>query len=194
MGHRGRPLNVTGVYSAKHHYTKAEKVRIAQRTESLQCLAKGSSLLPPDWITKTSLAIFDNVISNYKKLDAEILCDLDMNALTMYCDALAEYLYYKDAIPKLRKSLDEVLAEEGWKDDPSEHLKNIRFATTALQTAESNQIKQQKLFMDLSIALGLTPEARSRLAAIKRSKQTEAEDPGLAFLKKIGISQPNKDA
>jgi len=193
MGRRGRPLNVTGVYSPKHHYTKAEKIKIAQRTESLQNLAKGSALLPPDWITKTSKAIFDDVITNYKNLGAEILCDLDMNALTMYCDALAEYLYYKDQIPKLRKSLNDVLDAEGWEDDPSEHLKNIRFATNALQTAEGNQIKQQKLFMDLSVALGLTPEARTRLASLKKAKEKEDDDPGVAWLHKI-VPQANKDA
>lgn len=195
---RGRPRNITGVLSKSHHYTKAEKEEIARRADISSSMASKSSLEAPNWISNESKIIFDDFMKDYKKLDASILSDIDMNALTMYCDCLAEYRYYKKTLPAMRKNFDvlkekieDQLAEEDDKDWLTA-MKTENAAIASIQKAEFNMQNQQKLFMDLTTKLGLTPEARSRLLTSKDEKNKEAQDPALAWISKINKREDKK--
>jgi phage terminase small subunit len=194
---RGRPLNMSGVFSSKHHYTKAEKLEFSHRAETLQKMAEGSALLPPSWISKTSKEIFDDVISDYKKLHAEILCDLDMNELTMYCDSLANYLFHKENLPKFRQKMNELIDQaDGVADKAKEDedyksyrdlLGSIRSLSYSIKNEEDEMYRQESLFMQHANQLGLTPEGRARLADRKKIQEEEDKDPGAAWANKISI-------
>lgn len=169
---RGRPKKLASQISPNHHYSKAEKSAILRRQELEEALSKGSGFLPPEWIGVASRKIFDEVIAQYKKLGLNYLSDLDMNALAMYADALAEYLTYKSELPKIRDDIRK-LRESDWEDD-EEHAKYLVTLTKAKGQAEKNMLVQQKIFLELAKTLGLTPEGRIRMEPQKEEKIPDA--------------------
>lgn len=169
---RGRPKKLATSLSMKHHYSKKEREEIARRMELEEALSKGSGFLPPEWIGCASKKIFDEVIEQYKKLGLNYLTDLDMSALAMYADALAEYLTYKSELPKIRDDIRR-LRESDWEDD-EKHAQTLATLYKAKGQAEKNMLVQQKIFLDLAKTLGLTPEGRVKMTITKEEKTPAA--------------------
>ena len=151
---------------------RPKKLATARRMELEEALSKGSGFLPPEWIGCASKKIFDEVIEQYKKLGLNYLTDLDMSALAMYADALAEYLTYKSELPKIRDDIRR-LRESDWEDD-EKHAQTLATLYKAKGQAEKNMLVQQKIFLDLAKTLGLTPEGRVKMTITKEEKTPDA--------------------
>jgi len=167
-----RPSKCGVSLSSKHHYSRAEREEIMRRKTIEEALAKGSGMLPPDWIDENAEKIFCYVIETYKKLGLTYLNDLDMNALAMYSEALAEYIHYKNELPKIRADIEK-LRDSDWEDD-EDHAKALIALMKAKGLAERNMLVQQRIFIDLAKNLGLTPEGRVKMAVTKEDNTPDA--------------------
>ena len=184
---RGRPRKLASTLSPNHHYSKKERMEILRRQELEEALAKGSGFLPPEWIGVASKKIFDEVIEQYKKLGLNYLNDLDMHALAMYADALAEYLTYKSELPRLRDSIHKIEDSADWEDD-EKLAATLASLYKAKGQAEKNMLTQQKIFLELAKTLGLTPEGRIKMNPTKEEKMPAA----LAWLQSLQQSTSKK--
>ncbi len=142
------------------HRTKAEKEPRKQASEALQTT---KILKCPSYLTALAKKEWRRTMRLYNQMDASILCDLDIAALVMYCEAWAIYK----------------TAQEQWSK-----LGTVATTNPAAQALIDKTIdtmnKQTTVISKLAEQLCLTPVGRARMGM--NPTQRKAGDKLLALL------------
>lgn len=85
-------------FEAPPHASNEEK---EAREESRKALMTTSRLACPNYLTDLAKKEWRRILKLYKSMDADILCDLDVAALVMYCEAWSVYKTAQDQWSKL---------------------------------------------------------------------------------------------
>lgn len=113
----------------------------------------------PSQLSPTAKKEWKRIISLYKKLESRILCDLDITALAMYCEAVAIYQKAQATWTKYGFVVS---------TDPDEQI--------MMNKCIKIMNEQTKIISGLSEQLCLTPVGRARMGLMKKQKDTEDEE------------------
>ncbi|UTH13303.1 phage terminase small subunit P27 family [Macrococcus equipercicus] len=165
MGNQAIPIGLQLIHGNKNRRTKDEIERRQKAEAALQ--AAKDKLKPPPWLDKGAKKEFKYIVSEMAELD--VLNNLDVHALAMYCDAYSNYVEVTKAINEnglIRRVLIDVDQETG---------KNIY-----MNQMDKESILRKKQFYDqvrqLGTQFGFTPSARAKMALAQAKSMEEGED------------------
>lgn len=136
--------------------SKRSKEEVKKREEVEASLKTKATLKCPQHLSKQAKVEWRRIMRLYKGMDADILTDLDMQPLTMYCEAIA--IYKK--------------AQETW----------VKYQAVVSSKKEAQQIlnacfnqmeKQTKITSKLAEQLCLTPVGRARMGIYSAKNNNE---------------------
>lgn len=150
-----KPIPASLIDPAEHKKAKEE---IEARRDMEDALTTTSKLSCPKYLSDSAKKEWRRVIKLYKGLDVDILCDLDISALVIYCEAWAVY----------RK------AQETWAKVKQVVAANPE-AQRILDKCFVLMEKQSKIINNMSEQLCLTPVGRARMGMMaKRENESSA--------------------
>lgn len=152
MGLTGRKPIPASLISPAEHKKSADD--IAARQEAEKRLQTKATLNCPSHISVEAKKEWRRIMKLYRSMDAEILCDLDLQPLVMYCEATA--IYKK--------------AQETWTKYTAVVSSNPE-AQRVLDKCFSIMERQTRLICSLSEQLCLTPVGRARMGTNATSKK-----------------------
>lgn len=133
-----------------------------KRTEAVAVLADVSKLSAPSYLSPLAKKEWRRIMKLYKQMDVKILCDLDVAALVMYCEAWSIYKVAQEQWTKLQ-----VVATTN------------KASQQVINTCIDTMNKQATVVSRLSEQLYLTPAGRARMGVTPRKKK---KDELLEFL------------
>lgn len=136
------------------------------REESYAKLQVSKVLKCPSHLTPEAKKEWKRVMKLYNQMEADILSDLDQQALIMYCEATAIYKKAQEQWAKLNQVAT-----------PNPEGQKI------LDSIFKSMERQTKIISSLSEQLCLTPVGRARMG-MNPSNSKEEEDPFQALMKK----------
>lgn len=148
----GRPPKPIALMTKK--MSKEERQRRLDAENKLQG-NKDKVKIIPKWLTKGGRKNYKMIVDELEVTG--VLCNLDINALARYCQALADYEKY-DLMKQTINDVDDLLK------------------------IELLQAKAEQKIHKGDIAFGLNPSARAKIAQMNQQKQAESEDPLLKLL------------
>jgi P27 family predicted phage terminase small subunit len=134
------------------------------REESYKKLQVSKVLKCPSHLTPEAKKEWKRIMKLYNQMDADILSDLDLQPLIMYCEAVS---VYKQAL-ETRKEFKRLVST-------NEEMQKL--IDNTLKTME----RQSKIISSLSEQLCLTPVGRARMG-MNATAQKEEEDPFIAIM------------
>jgi P27 family predicted phage terminase small subunit len=160
MGRNPKPIHLHLLSGNKNNLTKSE---INKRKELEDKVSfKKDNLKPPTWLNKEAKKIFSKIVKEFEH--NELLVNVDVHALSLFCDAYVDYI-----------NCSKIIEEEGLL---------VEYTNKA---AETNKVphplltKKKQLFDQmnkLSGEFGFSPIARARLSMPKETpkQKTKEED------------------
>lgn len=145
---------------------KKNSEELKAREESWNKLKTTKVLRVPGFLTLEAKKEWRRVMKLYNAMEADILSDLDQQALIMYCEATAIYKKAQEQWAKLNQVA--TMNTDGQK-----------VIDSVLKTME----RQSKIISSLSEQLCLTPVGRARMG-MNATVQKEDEDPFLKIMQK----------
>lgn len=162
MGRKAKPVGLL-LLQGKKHLTKAE---IDQRTKAEQSLKPGTDKIrPPSFLDDKGRKEWNRVVKELKALD--LITNLDVVALAMYCDAYSKYV---TATEDIKKNGLTIIHKN------TAGFEN-RVANPAIQTSQ----KYAQQILKFCTEFGLTPSSRLRLVVPEKEQKKQTE-----FEKKFG--------
>lgn len=182
-------MNSVKTMDNKISHRKKETFETRVHLENSMTVEKNLSC--PKYLDNVAKKEWQRMIYLFEQMESDLLCDLDLSALAMYCQATSIYQSLLNEYKKLNKlNLDDIDFEELKKcikiktlklvketnDDPTTQFlwlvwNNINDRKKELQKQMNEQIK---VVTELSKQLCLTPIGRAKMGLVK---QVEAEDP-----------------
>jgi P27 family predicted phage terminase small subunit len=163
-GRKPYPYEVIEGGNEKDRYTKDE---LRSRRKNEPKMTGDAKLVCPSHLSDDAKKEWRRIRALYKNLSANILSDLDVNALEIYCESLATY---RKAMLKVRET-SEVVAS---KTDPGKPKKNP-WLTVANEAAAQMKKYGESLLLD--------PVSRARVGLAKK-QDAETKTGMAAFLSK----------
>jgi P27 family predicted phage terminase small subunit len=154
-GRKPHPFQIVEA-NAKEQRTAKKKIDGRKNNEPK---IESEKLSCPRHLTLEAQKEWHRITKLYKELDQPIMCDLDVNALEIYCEALVTY---RKAMAKVRESAEVYKSDTGPKVNPW-----LRVANDA-----ATQIKKY------GEILLLDPVSRARVGL---AKSKEEEDPSISM-------------
>lgn len=156
------PANVKAGDNLQKHLTKAE-IEARQQAEAEYVPDRSVNQKPPSSLNKDAAAkrYWKTILGRMEGL--AILDDLDREMLAIYCGALSR----RDDLQKLCR---EMMTRAGAETDPKERLALIGELDGLISKLQGHE----KTLLSYADKLGMTPEARVRLAR-KRAAQAALE-------------------
>ena len=154
------PANVKRSENLEKHQTKAE-LQARQAAEAAILPDRAGCPKPPRTLHK------DPVAKRYWK---SILDDLDGEMLAVYCAALSR----RDSLHTLCRTL---MAEMEQTEAPGERLELVNKLDTILSKLQAHE----KILLSFADKLGMTPEARVRLARRRAAQAVQLDPDGDLF-------------
>lgn len=161
--------NVKAGDNLQKHLTKAE-ISAREEAEKAMMPDRGFAPNPPNSLNKDPAGrrYWSSVV---KRMDGfAILDDLDREMLAIYCGALSR----RDDLQKLCR---ELMTRAGKEKDPQVRLELVE----KLDGLMSKLQNHEKTLLTYADKLGMTPEARARLARKQAAKTIEAIPDGDLF-------------
>lgn len=156
MGRKSQPVSLIAFKGGKH-LTKSE---FEERQAAEQKIKpKANRIRPPTWLIEPALGEFKRIVKEMKELD--VLTNVDVNVLAVYCDAVADYQECAMIIQTEGISMD-YTNNDG-------HTNRVPHPLLSKKKQLSEQIKS------MAVELGLTPSARSKLTLPKTPPKVETE-------------------
>jgi P27 family predicted phage terminase small subunit len=158
MGRYGTGRKAKPVMALDNSISKKTKAELGTRDEQTPSGCE-EELKPPKKLSKFALAEWKRIIGLYKQLNLKIMNDLDIAALSMYCEAYAIWRTAQDEWSKIGKVTE--VSPRGKVTDPNVKVMN----------------EQTVVMTRLSEQLCLTPVGRARygIEATKKPKEGAAE-------------------
>lgn len=157
MGVSGkRPIPASLINNSTYKKSQSD---LDARIETEQALKTNAKLTCPKYLSEAAKKEWRRVIRLYKGLEVDILCDLDISALVIYCEAWAVY----------KK------AQETWAKYTQVVAANPE-AQRILDKCFALMEKQSKIINSISEQLCLTPVGRARMGIMnnRNAKDTSA--------------------
>lgn len=145
MGKPAKQYSLTVLNSSKPHRSNVE-IEERRRAEEQLKIAK-DKLKPPVWLGKVGKKEFKFIVQQTESI--ELLTNLDIHVLAIYCNTYEEYITVSKRIAK---------------DGP---IVQANKSSETTEAAHPLYVKQNKLLQDLKTLmtdLGLSPSARAKLA------------------------------
>ena len=157
------PANVKSLENQEKHLTKAE-VEARQAAEAETLPARTAQLKLPRTLNKDPGAkrYWKSILDRMEGL--AILDDLDSEMLAVYCSALSR----KDSLQALCR---ELMAQADKESDPEVRLELVEKLDSLLTKVQNHE----KVLLSFANNLGMTPEARVRLARKRAAKAANPE-------------------
>lgn len=158
---------------------KTSKISILERNrrEEIEMALQSDKILKcPSHLTKDAKREWKRIMKLYEKMQADILSDLDRQALIMYCEAVSNY----NAAQKdwhFYQSTKENIKENFKKSnsfDYNEFIKSIKDIDESIDIVSARMIRQIKVINPLTEQLCLTPVGRARM---KNANTNSPKDP-----------------
>ena len=157
MGRKAIPVNLQVLAGNKNRLTKSE---IKARLEAENKLkAKKDKVRPPTWLDTFAKREFRKIVKEMEELD--LLTNLDVRALALYCDAYSQYI-----------DCSKEIQEEGLMVEYTNKAAETNKVPHPLLARKKQLHEQMK---SLSTEFGLTPASRAKLAIPKKEKKTPTE-------------------
>lgn len=161
---RAIPIDLQLIHGNKNRRTKEEIERRRKAEAALQ--AARDKLKPPTWLDKVAKKEFRYIVSEMKEL--EVLNNLDVHALAMYCDAYSNYV-----------EITKLINENGLAK-PVVVFNEEAGINHTLLLIDKEAIIRKKQFFDqvkqLGTQFGFTPSARAKMALAQAKASEEEED------------------
>lgn len=153
MSRTAIPATMIDPKASKISKEKVEKRIIIENSTTIE-----DNLRVPSWL-KDSIARSEwrRMVKLYRQMEAKILCDLDLTALAMYCQAVSDYRHALDLHSKTKEKID----AGGHTTEELEQLCSM------IAIHEKRMSASTKVVRSLSEQLCLTPLARARMGQIK---------------------------
>ncbi|MBC9873686.1 phage terminase small subunit P27 family [Macrococcoides goetzii] len=164
MGNQAQPIELQLIKGNKNRRTKAEIEKRRKAEEALK--AAKDKLKPPTWLDKGAKKEFRYIVNEMSELD--VLNNLDVHALAMYCDAYSNYVEITKLINENGLARTINLTEE----NSGEAVKAIYMDKEAILRKKQfyDQVRQ------LGIQFGFTPSARAKMALSQAKAELAEED------------------
>ncbi len=154
----GRPPKLTLVN--KKHLTKNEIRKRKEREDKLLKSNKIDKIKPPSWLSQKAKTLFNDLSEDL--IDLNVLNNLDINSLALYCHHYTKFLELEKEIKKEGETI-EYTNREGFTniiENPKLKIKNKYF----------------EILNKLSKEFGLTPMARLRLTVHDGNKEDDIKN------------------
>ena len=157
------PANVKVSDNQEKHLTKAE-IQARQAAEAAVMPDRPAALKVPRSLNKDPVAqrYWKSILERMEGL--AILDDLDSEMLAIYCSALSR----RDALNALCRSLVSEMAKADGNEKKLELANKLDSLMAKVQAHE-------KLLLSYADKMGMTPEARARLARKRAAQEAEAD-------------------
>ena len=163
MAAGGRKPMPPSLVDNKTHKKNSQEIK--EREESWEKLKTTKILRVPRHLTPEAKKEWRRVMKLYNLMEADILSDLDQQALIMYCEATAIYKKAQEQWAKLQQVA-------------TPNPDGQKLIDSILRTME----RQSKIISSLSEQLCLTPVGRARMGM--NPTKVEEEDPLVKLLKR----------
>jgi P27 family predicted phage terminase small subunit len=157
MGRKAIPIELQLINGNKNRLTKSE---IEQRREAEKKIKPNSNKVkPPAWLNDVAKKEFKRIVKEMH--DLEILTNVDVDALALYCDAYASYI-----------ECTRIIDEEGMMVEYTNKAAETNKVPHPLLTKKKQLAEQMKA---LATEMGLTPASRAKLAMPKEQPKEPTE-------------------
>lgn len=157
MSMSGRKPIPASLIDPLEHKKSKDEIETRQKIEN--ALKTSSKLTCPKYLSITAKKEWRRVIKLYRGLDVDILCDLDISALVIYCEAWA---IYKQAQSIWAKYIEKVqINPESKSRMPEKYFIIMK--------------EQSKIINSVSEQLCLTPVGRARMGMMARKDAYESD-------------------
>lgn len=147
---------------------KREEIEMTlQSTKILRC---------PSHLTNDAKREWKRIMRLYERMQANILSDLDRQALIMYCEAVSNYNaaqkdwhFYQSTKENMKEKFSKLNSS-----DYKDFVKSIKYIDQSIDIVSMRMIRQIKVIHPLTEQLCLTPVGRARM---KTANTSSSKDP-----------------
>jgi P27 family predicted phage terminase small subunit len=161
MGRKAKSIHLHLLDGNKNRFTKEE---IEHRLEAeARIKPKSDNVRPPSWLDPAARREFKRIANELQQLD--LITNVDINALAVYCDAYSEYI-----------KCTKIVQEEGLMVEYTNKAAETNKVPHPLLTKKKQLHEQMR---SLAIEFGLTPSARASLSKPKKEEKPKTEEERL---------------
>lgn len=161
MGRKAMSIELHLINGNKNRLTKDE---IEKRREAEKRLKpKANKVKPPTWLSKEAKKEFNRIAKEMQDLD--LLTNIDIDALALYCDAYVNYI-----------ECTRIIAKEGLMVEYTNKAAETNKVPHPLLTKKKQLAEQMKA---LAMEFGLTPASRAKLAIPREEEKPKSEEEKL---------------
>ncbi|MCQ6343703.1 phage terminase small subunit P27 family [Bacillus cereus] len=152
MGRKAKPIHLHILEGNTNRLTKEE---MKQRLESeKRWKAKSDKVRPPTWLDSVAKKEFKRIAGELLELD--VITNIDVNALALYCDAYADYM-----------ACTKIIQEEGLLVEYTNKAAETNKVPHPLLTKKKQLHEQMKA---IGVDFGFTPSARAKIVIPNRKQ------------------------
>lgn len=152
MGRSAKPVVLQLLEGNKGKYSKAQLQERLERENLIK--PNTDKIKPPSWLSSFAKREFKKMVKEL--LEVDLMTNVDVNAMAMYCDAYANYV-----------ECTKIIQEEGLMVEYTNKAAETNKVPHPLLTKQKALFEQMK---SLSNDFGLTPAARAKIAIPKQAE------------------------
>ncbi|WP_426453833.1 phage terminase small subunit P27 family [Paenibacillus sp. S-38] len=156
-GRKAMPVNLL-LIKGKKHLTKEEIELRQEREKKLQPSTNRTN--PPAWLCDTAKKEFRRIAKELKEID--LLTNVDVNALALYCDAYADYI-----------EITRIIKNDGFM---VEHTNKSGVTNEVAHPLLAKKKQMHEQMRSLAVEFGLTPASRAKIAMPPRGQPDEEDE------------------
>jgi P27 family predicted phage terminase small subunit len=157
VGRKAIPIELQLINGNKNRLTKREIE--ARRSAEQRLKPKADRLRPPSWLSPLAKREFRRIVKEMEGLD--VLTNIDVDALALYCDAYAAYV-----------DCTRIIEAEGLMVEYTNKAAETNKVPHPLLTKKKQLAEQMKA---LATEMGLTPASRAKLAMPRQEEKEPTE-------------------
>ncbi|WP_067924856.1 phage terminase small subunit P27 family [Alicyclobacillus shizuokensis] len=157
MGRKAIPIELQLINGNKNRLTKSEIE--ARRSAEQRLKPRADRIRPPAWLSPVAKREFKRIVKEMDGLD--VLTNVDVDALALYCDAYAAYV-----------ECTRIIEDEGLMVEYTNKAAETNKVPHPLLTKKKQLAEQMKA---LATEMGLTPASRTKLAMSKEEPKEPTE-------------------
>lgn len=158
MGRSAKPVSLQLLEGNKGKYSKKELQDRLERENAIK--PKTDNIKPPSWLSSFAKREFKKMVKELLEID--LITNVDVHALALYCDAYDNYV-----------QCTKVIQNEGLMVEYTNKAAETNKVPHPLLTKQKALFEQMK---SLSTDFGLTPAARSKLAIHKEPEKEKSPE------------------
>jgi len=161
MGRTAKPIVLQLLEGNKGKYSKKQLQERLEKEKSIQ--PNTNNIKAPPWLSPFAKREFKKMVKEL--LEVDLITNVDVNAMAMYCDAYGNYV-----------ECTKVIQEEGLMVEYTNKAAETNKVPHPLLTKQKALFEQMKA---LSTEFGLTPAARAKIAIPRQVETEESEEEKL---------------